>query len=66
MMDDRPNSRQPATPQGLCANCLHARVITSDRGSQFVFCDKSRTDPAFARYPRLPVAACSGYAVLNE
>jgi len=46
---------------GLCVTCEHARVITSDRGARFYFCGRSRTDPAFPRYPRLPVVACIGY-----
>ena len=52
---------QPRVDAGLCATCEHARVITSDRGSRFYFCERSRTDPAFPRYPRLPVVACIGY-----
>jgi 3-isopropylmalate/(R)-2-methylmalate dehydratase large subunit len=47
--------------QGLCAACRNARRITSDRGSVFVMCELSRTTPAFPRYPRLPVLACSGF-----
>ena len=27
----------------------------------FTMCLKSREDPAFAKYPRVPVAACAGY-----
>ena len=46
---------------GLCASCAHARVIVSDRGSQFYFCERSKIDPRFPRYPPLPVAACIGY-----
>jgi hypothetical protein len=46
---------------GLCATCAHARVIVSDRGSRFYFCERSKTDPRFPRYPRLPVTACIGY-----
>jgi hypothetical protein len=49
------------TRAGLCATCEHARVIVSDRGSRFYACERSRTDPAFPRYPRLPVVACIGY-----
>jgi len=59
-MNDWPDSRQ-AGPRGLCASCRHARIITSARGSEFVLCEKSRTDPRFARYPRLPVLMCDGY-----
>jgi len=65
--EDPPDT--PALPQppeapasaGLCAACRHARVITSARESVFVLCERSRTDPAFARYPRLPVLECIGF-----
>jgi hypothetical protein len=66
MMDDRRASRQPqpAAPRaGLCDTCRHAERITSARGSQFTLCGRSRTDPSFQRYPRLPVLACHGYEV---
>ena len=46
---------------GLCATCQQARVIVSDRGSRFYFCERSKTDPAFPRYPPLPVIECIGY-----
>ena len=45
---------------GLCSNCVHCRVITARRSS-FYFCERSTTDPAFPRYPRLPVRACIGF-----
>ena len=37
------------------------RTILSERGSQFVMCLRSRTDPGYPKYPRLPVRACPGY-----
>jgi len=46
---------------GLCANCLHARIISSSKGSQFLLCQLSQSDPAFPKYPRLPVLRCSGH-----
>jgi hypothetical protein len=49
------------TPVGLCATCRHARRIVSARGSVFWLCRRSETDPAFPRYPALPVLACTGY-----
>jgi len=60
-MNDRDEPRQGPPGRGLCATCLHARVIRSDRGSQFVFCELSTRDPRFARYPVLPVVSCGGY-----
>jgi hypothetical protein len=47
---------------GLCADCRYRRTVKSARGSSFVLCDKSREDPAFPRYPRLPVVRCAGFA----
>lgn len=46
---------------GLCASCQHAREVVSGKGSRFVLCELSRTDPRFPRYPQLPVLACTGY-----
>ena len=48
-------------PAGLCAACRYARRVTSQRGSTFVLCRRSETDPRFARYPRLPVIQCPGF-----
>jgi hypothetical protein len=46
---------------GLCARCIHAREIESSRGSVFYLCGLSDVDPAFPKYPRLPVIQCSGF-----
>jgi hypothetical protein len=46
---------------GLCADCVHARHIESDRGSIFLLCELFRSDPRFTKYPRLPVLSCVGY-----
>ena len=46
---------------GLCFRCVHARSIVSDRGARFVLCGRSRLEPAFPRYPQLPVLACRGF-----
>jgi hypothetical protein len=51
-----------AVSAGLCASCIHARVITSDRGSTFLRCDLADRDPLFPKYPRLPVLRCSGWS----
>lgn len=53
--------RDEKTHAGLCADCIHAKKITSERGSVFIFCLLSQTDPRFAKYPRLPVLECPGY-----
>jgi len=46
---------------GLCADCLHARRIESSRGSVFYLCERSANNPAFPKYPQLPVIECPGH-----
>jgi len=46
---------------GLCESCRRATRLVSDRGSVFWRCDRSFTDPAFPRFPVLPVVRCPGY-----
>ena len=48
-------------PAGLCESCVHQRIVRNTRGSSFSLCERSRTDPACPRYPRLPVVDCAGY-----
>jgi hypothetical protein len=36
-------------------------VVRNTRGSSFSLCERSRSDPAFPRYPRLPVLECAGF-----
>ena len=50
-----------ALPAGLCATCVHAKVLLSDRGSRFYRCSLSDANPRYARYPTLPVVYCQGY-----
>ena len=51
----------PSPNAGLCDSCAHQRLVRNTRGSVFSLCERSRTDPAFPRYPRLPVLECAGY-----
>jgi hypothetical protein len=46
---------------GLCDACVHQQVVRNTRGSVFSLCRRSRTDPAYPKYPRVPVRACPGY-----
>jgi hypothetical protein len=50
-----------APAAGLCDSCVHQRVVRNTRGSRFSLCERSRTDPAYPRYPRLPVRECAGW-----
>jgi hypothetical protein len=45
---------------GLCATCVHCRVVRTRR-SAFYLCQRSFTDPRFPKYPRLPVLRCIGH-----
>jgi hypothetical protein len=50
-----------APPAGLCDSCAHQRIVRNTRGSSFSLCERSKTDPAYPRYPRVPVVECPGY-----
>ena len=50
-------------PFGLCEHCRHRRDVESAT-SRFVLCTRSFSDPAFPKYPRLPVLSCAGYESL--
>ncbi len=53
--------RREPPAAGLCRSCRHRRDVSSRRGSRFVLCLRSRDDPAFPKYPELPVTRCSGF-----
>jgi hypothetical protein len=59
--DEAALERQQA---GLCADCINAQKIRSDRGAEFILCKLSATDKNFAKYPRLPVLQCDGFKPL--
>jgi hypothetical protein len=62
-----PSTPGSGTPQsaparaGLCDTCAHQQLVRNTRGSTFSLCRRSREDPVYPRYPRLPVLACPGY-----
>jgi hypothetical protein len=49
-------------PPGLCATCVHAVIVHSDRGSTFLRC----THPELPKYPRLPVLECRGWQAMKR
>jgi hypothetical protein len=51
----------PRPPAGLCDSCRHQKLIRTGRGSEFSMCLRSKTDPAYPKYPPVPVRACAGY-----
>ena len=54
-------SAAPPPSNGLCDTCRHQRLVPNTRGSVFSLCERSREDPDFPRYPRLPVLRCPGF-----
>ena len=52
--------------RGICDSCQHQQLVPNTRGSVFSLCGRSRTDPRFPRYPRLPVLECPGYERRRE
>jgi hypothetical protein len=53
-------------PAGLCDTCRHQRLVPNTRGSVFSLCERSRTEPEYPRYPRLPVLECAGHEPRDE
>ncbi|HKP90920.1 MAG TPA: hypothetical protein VJT75_13215 [Thermoleophilaceae bacterium] len=56
-----PGNAAPPPPAGLCDTCRHQRIVRTTRGSSFSLCERSRTEPEYPRYPRLPVVRCAGH-----
>jgi hypothetical protein len=59
--ESKARTQAPAPEAGLCSSCAHQQVVRNTRGSSFSLCGRSRTEPSYPRYPRLPVSACPGY-----
>jgi hypothetical protein len=51
---------------GLCVRCVNVHVIENRRGSHFYRCRLADVDPAFRRYPPLPVISCPGFTPKGE
>jgi hypothetical protein len=52
---------KPTVSGGLCEQCVHVRRVVSAKGSVFVLCERAKHEPAYPKYPRLPVLACAGF-----
>lgn len=46
---------------GLCDSCRHQQIVRNTRGSRFSLCERSKREPAYAKYPPLPVRECPGW-----
>ena len=51
----------PVQP-GLCADCRHALVKQTHRGTAYLRCGRAAWDNRLVKYPPLPVASCEGFA----
>jgi hypothetical protein len=60
------SANRSGPPPGLCGTCRHSRLITTARGSVFRLCERSIDDPAFPRYPALPVLRCAGFEAIRH
>jgi hypothetical protein len=61
-MSERPSQPpRDGARAGLCDTCAHQQEVRNTRGSVFSLCTRSRVDPAYPRYPRVPVLECAGY-----
>lgn len=45
----------------LCQTCASMREVITPKGSRFLLCQLSGTDPAYPKYPPQPVVRCDGY-----
>jgi hypothetical protein len=63
MNDDRSDDHVRV---GLCARCANVQVVENRRGSRFYRCRLADVDPAFVRYPPLPMLSCSGFVPISE
>src|ERR1700732_2596391 len=59
-MNRSEDAPKPSMQVGLCAECVNARRVESERGSVFVMCQLSLKDANYPKYPRLPVLSCAG------
>ena len=47
--------------QNLSETCAFMREGVTPRGSRFLLCRQSQSDPAFPKYPPQPVVRCDGH-----
>jgi hypothetical protein len=51
---------QPGDRVGLCRRCRLAQRVPTP-ALLYWMCRRSLTDPAYPKYPRLPVGSCPGF-----
>jgi len=53
-------------PTGLCDTCAHQQPVHTTRDSTFSLCLRSKSDPSYPKYPRVPVRECDGWERRDE
>jgi hypothetical protein len=62
----QPDAEAERARVGLCTGCRFGALQRSARGSRFWRCRRADSDPAFVRYPPLPVRSCAGFEPRNQ
>jgi hypothetical protein len=52
--------------QSLCEKCRWMREVTTPKGSRFLLCQLSQTNPGYPKYPPQPVIRCQGHEPKQE
>jgi hypothetical protein len=47
--------------RSLCETCALMREVVTPKGSRFLLCQLSQTNPDYPKYPPQPVVQCGGY-----
>ncbi len=50
-----------AMTRSFCETCAWMREVVTPKGSRFILCRLSQTDPNYPKYPPQPVVRCDGY-----
>jgi hypothetical protein len=47
--------------RSLCETCALMRQVVTPKGSRFLLCQLSQSNPDYPKYPPQPVVQCDGY-----
>jgi hypothetical protein len=50
----------------FCETCTWMREVVTPKGSRFLLCQLSQSDPDYPKYPPQPVVRCDGYEKLEQ
>jgi len=50
-----------AMTKSLCESCRWMRDVLTPKGSRFLLCEWSKTNPAYPKYPPQPVVHCQSH-----